>query len=48
MVGRTITSVNKFKDYLVVTTSNGIFYKSFEDVMNDKIPRSERDLNINL
>ena len=36
MVGVAIRSINKFHDDLVITTSHGIFYKSFEDVMNDK------------
>lgn len=34
--GRSISSINKFKDDLVITTSNGIFYKSFIEIMNDK------------
>ena len=37
METRTITSISKFLDYLVITTTNGIFYKSYETIMNDKI-----------
>ena len=36
MEGATITSVSKFKDDLVITTSNGIYYKNFDQVMQDK------------
>jgi len=36
MKGSNITSVHKQKNNLVITTSNGIFYKPFEEVMNDK------------
>ena len=34
--GRTISSILKFNDDLVITTSSGIFYQSFSKVMNDK------------
>ena len=34
--GRTISSINKFNDDLVITTSNGIYYQSFSKIMNDK------------
>ena len=34
--GRTISSINKFKDNLVITTSSGIFYKSLSKIMKDK------------
>ena len=37
METKTITSISKFLDYLVITTTNGIFYKSYETIMNDKI-----------
>ncbi|PID28435.1 MAG: hypothetical protein CSB55_04570 [Candidatus Cloacimonadota bacterium] len=36
LAGRTISSINKFNDKLVITTSNGIFYKSFNEIMEDK------------
>ena len=35
--GHTITSFNKFNGDLVITTSHGIFYKPWVDVLNDKI-----------
>ncbi|MCL2065464.1 MAG: hypothetical protein FWG98_13985 [Candidatus Cloacimonetes bacterium] len=34
--GSTITAINKFKDDLVIATTHGLYYKSFEEVMNDK------------
>ena len=37
LVGRAITSIRRFNDDLVITTSNGIFYKNFYQVMNDRI-----------
>ena len=43
--GATITSVSKFKDDLVLTTTNGIYFKSFELVMKDKerrYPKGDR------
>ena len=36
MEGATITSVSKFKDDLVMTTTNGIYYKNYNQVMKDK------------
>jgi len=36
MEGYHITSVNKFNDYLVVTTHRGLFYKQWSDLINDK------------
>ena len=33
--GASVTSINKFKDDLVITTTNGIFYKPFDEVIND-------------
>jgi hypothetical protein len=41
LAGRTISSINKFNDELVITTSNGIFHKLFTDVMEDKELRRE-------
>ena len=35
--GLTITSISYFNDSVVLTTSNGIFYKSVEDLLNDRI-----------
>ena len=35
--GRRITSINKLKEDLVITTSHGIFYKDFNVVINDAI-----------
>jgi len=35
--GRFITSINKFQNYLVITTNYGIFYKLYDDVMRDKV-----------
>ena len=37
MKGNTITSINKFKDYLVVATHNGIFYKKINEVIEDRL-----------
>ena len=37
LAGREITSVNKYRDDLVITTTSGIFYKPFNEVMNDRI-----------
>ena len=34
--GLTISSVQKFKDDLVITTSNGVFYKPLSQVLKDK------------
>jgi len=36
LMGHTITSFNKFNDYLVVTSSHGIFYKLWSDVISAK------------
>ena len=36
IAGRLITSINKFNDMLIITTSNGIFYADFEKVMKEK------------
>ncbi len=36
ITGRTISSINKFNDELIITTSNGIFHKSFSEIMKDK------------
>ncbi|MCL2065601.1 MAG: hypothetical protein FWG98_14675 [Candidatus Cloacimonetes bacterium] len=36
MAGVAIRSINKFRDDLVIATTHGMFYKSFEEVMNDK------------
>ena len=33
--GKTISSINKFQDDLVITTSNGIFYQNIKKVIND-------------
>lgn len=44
METRTITSISKFLDYLVITTTNGIFYKSYEMIMNDKVPNRQISL----
>jgi hypothetical protein len=37
IVGSTITSICKLDNNFVITTSNGIFYKSFSSIMNDKV-----------
>ena len=34
--GSIITSFNKYKDDLVITTTNGVFYKSFDEVITKK------------
>ena len=46
IAGRTISSINKFKDDLVITTSSGIFYKSFTEVIDDaKVEKTNAKLN---
>ena len=36
MSGVQITSINQFKEYIVITTSNGIYYKSIEKALKEK------------
>lgn len=35
--GKYITSINKLKDKLIITTTSGIYYKSLNEVLRDKI-----------